>query len=117
MIGNMRNISGNVGGVLLENGLWELNRGKLKNLNGEEKNMKKLEKMVKTNVIKLDRIMEGLVKKHNNKYIVFNDGEKMFKKEYEEAYHAGLKRYGEDIGFVVRKISKSLPLVCNVKKV
>lgn len=75
-------------------------------------NMRKLEEEVIVNTILLEYNIEKHTKKYTGKYIVFNEGEHYIVDSYSEGIKKGEEIFGEDKGFVVRKLSKTMP-VCS----
>ena len=73
-------------------------------------NVKKLENQVKINSLILDEKLASYIKKHKDEYIVFNDGEAEFTSTFKEGVNKGLEKYGENVGFVVKKVTKRTPI-------
>ena len=69
-------------------------------------NFKKLEKEVKENSSQLDEKIKNLIKKQKDKYAVYNNGNVYFADSFKEGVNTGIKEFGEETGFVVKKVTK-----------
>lgn len=67
--------------------------------------MSKLEKEVKANSLLLEKTLPQMVKKHKNQYVAFYKGEQYFSANLTESLKLGMEKFGENSGFVVRKVS------------
>ena len=67
--------------------------------------IKKLEKEVISNSYLLDNELHKHIKTHKDEYIVFNNYEYVFTDTFEDGVDAGIKKFGENTGFVVSKVS------------
>jgi hypothetical protein len=72
--------------------------------------MKKLEKEVKANSLMLEKDMDGFIKSDKNKWVVYNKGKSYITSTLKKGVDLGIKHFGENIGFVVKKITK-LPVI------
>ena len=72
-------------------------------------NIKKLEKEVINNSLQLEKKMPSLLNKYKNKFIVYNKGECHYETSFEKGVEYGIKHFGENVGFVVKKITKQIP--------
>ncbi len=78
-------------------------------------NIKKLESEVKNNSFLLDKEFPELLRTHFNSYVLFNNGEKRFYDSFKDAVFSGEKIYGDNVGFVVRKITNEKCILNLVK--
>lgn len=79
-------------------------------------NMKKLEKEVKENSLMLEKDMDIFIKLDKNKYVVYNKGKFYITPTLKEGVRVGIKQFGENIGFVVKKIAKSPMILSSLVK-
>jgi hypothetical protein len=70
----------------------------------------KQEDKVKQNAALLDEIMESFIKTNRNQYVTFYEGKSVFSNSLDEALEIGDVEFGENSGFVVRKI-RDKPIV------
>ena len=80
-------------------------------------NIKKLEREVKINSILLDEKLTAYLKTHKNKYVVFDSGKAFFEETFGEGVEKGVKEFGENVGFVVKKVTKSTPILSSLVKI
>jgi len=73
-------------------------------------NYKKMEKEVIENSYFLNSQLDKYIKKHKNQYAVFNAGKIDIVQSYKEGVELGKKKYGEKIGFIVKKITDKTPV-------
>lgn len=74
-------------------------------------NFKKLEKEVMINSLILEDQMSTYIKTQKDKYAVFNEGDVIFTDSFKAGVNAGIDKYGENVGFVVKKVSKEMPIL------
>ena len=74
-----------------------------------------IENSVKANARKLDKKIPSL-KQHTGKYVAFNGSELLVHDSFSTAIEEGGKKFGENSGFVVRKIGYTPILSHLVKK-
>lgn len=72
--------------------------------------LSKLEQKVVHNAGLLDKKMDSLVKDHAGKYVVFFEGKTEYSDDFNLALLKGDEVFGNQAGFVVRKVSKSVPV-------
>ncbi|PKL17925.1 MAG: hypothetical protein CVV49_08505 [Spirochaetae bacterium HGW-Spirochaetae-5] len=77
-------------------------------------NLKKLENEVMINSILFEDKLPVYIKTHKDKYAVFNQGEIFFADSFKEGVNTGISQFGENIGFVVKKISKEMPILSSL---
>lgn len=74
-----------------------------------------IEKKVKTNAGKLDKVIDGFKADQTGNYIVFDGLNHFFSESFPKAIQMGEKAFGENSGFVVRKIG-AVPTFSNLVK-
>ncbi|HPV96735.1 MAG: hypothetical protein QM472_02775 [Spirochaetota bacterium] len=77
-------------------------------------NLKKLESEVMINSIKLNDVLPGYMKEHKGKHVAFNDGEAHFCDTLDECVAIGIKKFGEDVGFAVKKVSMEITILSSL---
>lgn len=77
-------------------------------------NLKKLEKEVKENSIMLEKTMSKYIKSHKNKYIIFNKNEIYFANNLKSGVNKGINKFGENTGFVVKKVTNEIAIVSSL---
>ncbi|MCL5674956.1 MAG: hypothetical protein M1501_04355 [Candidatus Omnitrophica bacterium] len=80
-------------------------------------NMKKMEKEVKKNSLMLDKEMDSFIKSAESKYVVYNKGKSYIADTLKNGVELGIKNFGEDTGFAVKKITKSMPILSSLVKI
>ena len=78
--------------------------------------MKKLEKQVKHNCVLLESKIPKLLKTNKNQYVVFHNGKQFIKKTLHDSIECGIKEFGDDVGFAVKKITKIVPVMSTLIK-
>lgn len=81
-----------------------------------KKASKKIENEVISNSGLVEARFSSYFKEHENEYLIFNSGKEFFTKSFAEALKKGEKEFGEDTGFVVRKVSKQVPVLSALVK-
>jgi len=80
-------------------------------------NIKKMEKEVLENSLLLDKKMKSFcVTSNKDKYIVFNQGEHKIVNTLKEGLEIGIKDFGKETGFVIKEISKTIPVFSSLIK-
>jgi hypothetical protein len=72
---------------------------------------------VKKNALLLDKLITKFIAKHSNKYVTFFNGQFVFSENLGLALKKGDKFFGENSGFVVRKIRKEIPKFSNLVQI
>ena len=79
-------------------------------------NLKKLEKEVKKNSNMLEPMIKKYMETKKDQFIIFNKGEMEFAPSYNEGVDIGIKKFGADTGFVVKKITMNTPVFSSFVK-
>ncbi len=74
------------------------------------KQIKKIEQQVIENSNLLDNEIDKYIKTHKGQYIVFDTYKVHFSNNFEEAVELGREKFGDDKGFVVKKLTDQLPI-------
>ncbi len=74
-------------------------------------NLKKLENEVKINSILFEGKLSTYLKTNKDEYAVFNQGDIFFVNTFKEGVTLGIDKFGEKTGFVVKKVSKEMPIL------
>lgn len=82
----------------------------------KEMNITKMEKQVKTNSSLLDKKINSLIKANKDKYVVFHKGEHYIADTLKEGLQKGIQTFGEDTGFVLEKLTKTMPILSSLVK-
>lgn len=77
-------------------------------------NLKKLENEVMINSILFEDELQAFMKSHKDKYAVYNQGKVFFADSFKEGVNTGISQFGEKIGFVVKKVSKEMPILSSL---
>jgi len=83
---------------------------------GDVMNLKKLEKEVMINSLILEDKLSTYIKTHKDKYAVYNQGKVEFADSFKSGVEKGIEIFGENIGFVVKKVSKEMPILSSLVK-
>ena len=75
---------------------------------------KTLENDVMINSLMLEKIISSLVKEHSGKYVVFYNDTKYFSNSFEDGVQEGINKFGENVGFVVKKVTKEIPVLSSL---
>jgi len=78
--------------------------------------MKKLEKQVKENSLALEKVISKYMEEHKDKYAIYHNGAIDFVDNFGAAVKKGIETYGEDTGFVVKKITNLVPVLSSLVK-
>ena len=76
----------------------------------------KMEKQVKSNTSLLDKELGSIIKTNSGKYIVFHNGSYFITKTLDSGLQKGIKEFGENVGFVLKKLQKSNPILSSLIK-
>ena len=70
-------------------------------------NIKSLEEEVMKNSLLLEKEWKSILKdkEYKDMYVVFHDKKKVFTLIFEDAIKKGIKVFGNDVGFVVKKVT------------
>ncbi len=80
------------------------------------KNKSTIESQVRINSIHLESRLDSYLKTHHNQYVIFNNNEAEFVSTFSEGVKKGIILYGENTGFVVKKVSKSPAVLSSLVK-
>ena len=78
--------------------------------------MQQIEKNVKANGLALTKVLPKYYKKYSGKYAVYNKGKIEFSNTFENGIKKGDKLFGENAGFVVRKVQSFIPVLSSFVK-
>jgi hypothetical protein len=76
--------------------------------------MTKMEKQVIKNSLLLDKIFDKLIKENENKYVTFHNDKYFISDSFKSAYDTGIIKFGYSTGFVLKKLTKEIPIMSNL---
>lgn len=76
--------------------------------------MSKMEEQVKKNSFLLEELLDNLISEHKGKWVTFHNGKYFISDTFKSGYDIGIKKFGYNTGFVLKKLTKEVPTMSDL---